>query len=179
MVATARQCLNRPLCVPVGLFHPREDMLFHHGTPVTSPSPPRARHVRKEDALGQAMRKQQEAMPMQKQSSGFASPPPVLGKDTTFSCWSLNQHLLGGNSLRLHVLLAADRGPGDPDSTGAHLPTGQGGFAVPKALETPAVPQTATHHRAGCSSHLNTALCWYHCTVMIHNTAVERKEEQV
>lgn len=33
---------------------------------------------------------------MQKQSSGFASPPPVLGKDTTFSCWSLNQHLLGG-----------------------------------------------------------------------------------
>jgi len=62
-------------------------------------------------------------------------------------------------SLQLQVLPAGDGGAADPAPAGAHRPAeqGQGGSAVPKALETPAVPQTAAHRRQGRSSRLNAA----------------------
>lgn len=111
------------------------------------------------------MRKQRDVMPTQKAiPPRRLSSPSTGGKNTTCACWSLKQHLLQGGghdtSFQLHVLLAGDRGPGDPDSTGTHHPTelGQGGSAVPKALETPAVPQNRNPPvEGGRSSHLNTA----------------------
>lgn len=89
MVATARQCPNRPLRAPVGPFHPGEERT---GQAVP---PPNTRHipfptVQEEDARGQAMRKQRDAYAKGFPRLCFSS--PALRKDTAFACWSLHQH---------------------------------------------------------------------------------------
>lgn len=87
---------------------------------------------------------------------------PELGKESTFSCWSLNHHLL--EELGQGVLPSCCTcclQEAEDWRVKLHHPTelGQGGSAVPKVLWILTEPQTATQCCGGCSNHLSTAQC--------------------